>query len=592
MGSFFGWMLESSLLVLMILVIRRTFTGRVRYAGIYALWLLVLLRFLVPVNVISTPFSVGDAVSQRVSSWKLTQQVQKDGANAGLSGQSRGQQSGIGELIDLGSARVLSGGQQEEFAGIRSGKLADPAVVPAEKTPLQKLAGIADWKEVLKGVWAAVSGGLLLWFLLSNMRLVRRLKRSRVLWGTRGRIKIYAASGMKNPCLYGFFRPVIYIPESLLLGGKERRADEEELEQIITHEYVHYLHRDHIWGMFRMLLVSVYWFHPFVWLAVSCSKKDAELFCDETVIFMLGEERRFCYGEMLVRLAGDARWGDFRYSLMPMSRRGKEMERRIRAISDRKRYSRWVLLPLLLIVAATLGITCSTGVGPLEREKKIARQALEERGEKEKGGEEKNERRDLGEQTREQPLHSEYILSEYEKWLGGFRPLSGIPFKENASGKEEEVAQQAGSAAQQGEGAASLPASIGKGEAGRQTEPEAVAKEAYGEAFQRYIQTFTDAVNTGDTGKMHQVLAVGSEVYEQQCALVKNYYKRGIREEVKNCSISSVTFTTSFQVDICSKEKIKVTYGDATTKVVKQKYQYTCEMVDGDWIITGMSELS
>ena len=67
MSSFLGWMLESSLLVLMILGIRKIFMGKIRYAGIYALWFVVLLRFMIPVNFISTPFSVGTIISDIVS---------------------------------------------------------------------------------------------------------------------------------------------------------------------------------------------------------------------------------------------------------------------------------------------------------------------------------------------------------------------------------------------------------------------------------------------------------------------------------------------------------------------------------------------
>ena len=40
-----------------------------------------------------------------------------------------------------------------------------------------------------------------------------------------------------------FSNPAIYFP-------KEIYADSEEIEQIITHEYVHYMHKDHIWAMF------------------------------------------------------------------------------------------------------------------------------------------------------------------------------------------------------------------------------------------------------------------------------------------------------------------------------------------------------
>ena len=70
MGSFFAWLMESSLLVMMIFTIRRIFTGKISYAGIYALWLVVLLRFMIPVNFISTPFSAAKICSGMFSAWE------------------------------------------------------------------------------------------------------------------------------------------------------------------------------------------------------------------------------------------------------------------------------------------------------------------------------------------------------------------------------------------------------------------------------------------------------------------------------------------------------------------------------------------
>ena len=73
MAEFGLWMLESSLLVLMILGIRKAFTGKISYAAVYALWLVAALRFLVPVNIIPTPFGIGTMVSDVVSSWKASE---------------------------------------------------------------------------------------------------------------------------------------------------------------------------------------------------------------------------------------------------------------------------------------------------------------------------------------------------------------------------------------------------------------------------------------------------------------------------------------------------------------------------------------
>ena len=90
---------------------------------------------------------------------------------------------------------------------------------------------------------------------------------------------------------------------------------------------------------------------------------------------------------------------------------------------------------------------------------------------------------------------------------------------------------------------------------------------------------------------LQQVLVFGSEVYEQQSNIAVNYYNRGIREEVKSYSIVSANIIKDNQVEINSKEKIKVYYADGTSKIVRQEYKYTCEKIDGNWIITKMSDI-
>lgn len=535
MGSFWEWILESSLLVMMILGIRRVFMGRIRYAGIYALWFVVLLRFMIPVNFISTPISIGNIISDKFPSWMQGQTEEEQ--DAMLSGQNSQRLRGMKSA----QVKMESGAfYQNAEAGAARERLRDF---------LSRWSQI-NWKLILRNIWLVVSGIFFLWLILSNVCLIRRLKKDRRYYGKRGHVKIYVASGIHNPCLYGFFRPVIYLPQNLVGDGS--RVKEQELEQIITHEYVHYCHGDHLWAMLRVLLVSVYWFDPFLWLAVSCSKKDAELFCDETVIHQLGEERRLEYGKMLVSLASDARWGDFRYPVMPMSRKGRELEKRIRAISNPGRYSKWVLIPLITAVIVAAGITCSTGIKPMAKETKMAGISAENTSDSQQFP-------DMSEGEKLQ-AEKEFVQDNTD----------------NGNGDSDDS------------GLESLEQSL--------TEEDAVSFSSYNantieRAFQAYIDTFTNAVNTGNTDQMDEVLAPDSKVYRQQCDLVKNYYKRRIHEEVKSCSISSVNTIASNQVTVNSREKIKVYYGDGTTKLVRQKYQYTCEYRDKGWIITKMDEI-
>lgn len=517
MVTFLEWMLESSLLVLMVLGIRKIFMGKVHYAAIYSLWIVVLLRFMIPVNFISTPVSVANLFEKSFFALDDTKaDFQSGGTADGLTS---------ADLLSLKSTGQIS--DPENFSGSDMGEAEDGGFFKTEAVAgngvsvFTMLSSMTRWYPVWMYGRAVVAVLLLLWFVLSNAGLLRSMRADRHLYGQRGRLKIYTVSQLQTPCLYGFIEPAIYLPKSLLAPGS---INENELEQIITHEYVHYQHRDHIWAMLRMLVVSIHWYNPFVWIAASYSKKDAELFCDETVIHMLGEENRFRYGRMLVRLAGNGKWGDFRYSMMLMSRRGKEMEGRIRAISGKRRYSKWMFLPLGAALVVAVAVTCSSGI----------------------------------------------------ETLTGQEPASKV------KASEQKQAEQPASKAKASE------QSIENTET-RQSAPQYANN--YEEAFDHYIQSFTDAVNTGNIQDLDQVLLEGSDVYQQQCAIVQNYHKRGIREEIMNYSISSASKRTADQVSIDSDEEILVRYSDDTSKVVRQKYRYTCEYVDRGWIVTSMQEI-
>lgn len=515
MENFFEWLLESSLLVLMIFGIRKIFMGKIRYACIYILWLIVLFRFLIPVNVISTPFSVGNVISGAVSSWKESKTVEVYDGASGFSGTALMQESGT-DVHTQDTAAVS--GRTDKNRSKSENELPEGEL----RTDVWNVLEIGRW---------LVSGALFLCLLFSNLRLMGSLKRSRVLYGSRGRIKIYMVPKIKSPCLYGFVNPAIYLPK-MSASGDGLWTDEDGMKQIIMHECVHYRHGDHIWSMLCMILVSVYWYDPFLWLAVSSFKKDAELFCDETVIRTLGEKKRFCYGRLLLSMAGDTGWGDFRYSMVPMSRRGKEMKQRICAITAKKCYTKRTLLLLVFAVSLAFGLTCSTGFAPFgKKETAAASQAA-------------------------------WLLGRN---TGLFQKTDSLLF-ENGGQRLSQT------------GMTGLQDALSYYDSCRET-------------FSQYISIFTEAVNTGDTARLNEVLAVDSEVYEQQSAIVKNYYKRGIHEKVISWSVTKMNDTGVRQVEIQSKEKIRVYYKDGGSKIVRQKYRYTCEERGGKWVITKMDEV-
>ena len=71
MVDFMLWFLESSLLILFVLGIRKIFSGKISYRAIYALWLVVVFRFMIPVNIIPTPFGFADNMKKSIDHLEL-----------------------------------------------------------------------------------------------------------------------------------------------------------------------------------------------------------------------------------------------------------------------------------------------------------------------------------------------------------------------------------------------------------------------------------------------------------------------------------------------------------------------------------------
>lgn len=128
----------------------------------------------------------------------------------------------------------------------------------------------------------------------NNLRFAARLHRSRCpLDIPEFPLPVYLMEGLSSPCLSGLFHPAIYLTP-------EVAENETALRHVLAHEATHYAHKDHIWSALRCTALALHWYNPLVWLAVSLSKADGELACDEGAVRRLGEEERIPYGRTLV----------------------------------------------------------------------------------------------------------------------------------------------------------------------------------------------------------------------------------------------------------------------------------------------------
>ena len=242
--------ISASWLVLAVLVLRLVSKRSPKWMNVL-LWGIVALRLVLP-------FSIESALSLIPSAETVSPAaVQFDPAPTITSGVS---------VIDNAVNPSLS----EHFS----------AVPTASVNPLYVWTEIAGW------VWLIGLGAMLLYALVSYLRLRRRVSVSLPVQD-----HIYLCDAISSPFILGVVKPHIYLPSDL---------DEVQRQNVLAHEQAHLARRDHWWKPLGFALLAVYWFNPVLWLAYTLLCRDIELACDERVIRTMDESAVKTYSTVLL----------------------------------------------------------------------------------------------------------------------------------------------------------------------------------------------------------------------------------------------------------------------------------------------------
>jgi len=242
--------ISASWLVLAVLVLRLISKRSPKWVNVL-LWGIVALRLILP-------FSIESALSLIPSAETVSPAaVQFDPAPTITSGVS---------VIDNAVNPSLS----EHFS----------AVPTASVNPLYVWTEIAGW------VWLIGLGAMLLYALVSYLRLRRRVSVSLPIQD-----HIYLCDAISSPFILGVVKPHIYLPSGL---------DEVQRQNVLAHEQAHLARRDHWWKPLGFALLAVYWFNPVLWLAYALLCRDIELACDERVIRTMDESAVKTYSTVLL----------------------------------------------------------------------------------------------------------------------------------------------------------------------------------------------------------------------------------------------------------------------------------------------------
>jgi beta-lactamase regulating signal transducer with metallopeptidase domain len=348
------------------------FRKKVSPSFIYALWLLVAVRLLLPFSFGNSDISVMNILPQvGVGVWVeglYASEQSNDTSNSNNTAQSSdmAQTNNIAQSNDTSQSNntaqfhdTVNSSSTPDIAG----DTPSTTVITPDASDSQNLTNAKSSVEnslrteaVLKYVYLAGALLSVIIFAAGNIGFYRKLRRSRKLSGLHSPLKVYVTQAIPGPCLFGLISPAVYLTPRAL-------ESETKARHILAHELTHFRHFDHIWGFVRMLAVTLHWYNPLVWLAALLSKQDGELCCDAGTVKVLGEKSRLSYARTLIETAADGRRVDILCAASTLSVGKHGMKGRISMLSKKRKTATVLLCAALLLTAVAVGCTFTSAEG-------------------------------------------------------------------------------------------------------------------------------------------------------------------------------------------------------------------------------------
>lgn len=356
-----AWILSSSVLILAVLQLRWVLRGKVNPRTQYALWLLVLVRLVLPFSLFSSGLSIQNVSDQLLDRPEIQQFYEKTDTPV-LPEEDPGELPGIpdGQATD---DPVIQTQQNPVFVPQDRNPQQNPAVSQNDSQQLPQIPETPVQTEpvslgaVLFRVWISGMGLMAFWMVLCNAHFAAGLRKSRRrLDIPQSPIEVYITKKVETPCLFGLFSPAVYLTP-------EAAEDRQVMGYVLTHELTHYRQFDHVWSLLRGVCLVIHWYNPLVWVAFRASRQDCEMACDEGTLKQLGEAHRGDYGRTLIALATQTRLRGTMLAATTMADGKKAIRERIVILMKNPKTALITMVALILVCALIVGCTFT---GPVE----------------------------------------------------------------------------------------------------------------------------------------------------------------------------------------------------------------------------------
>jgi bla regulator protein BlaR1 len=324
--------IQSSVVIILILLIQKILRGRLGIRWHYLLWFLLLIRLAIP-WLPDSRISIFNFVPRSIQQGRLIESFTQTRSTDGMGFYIRSQSAITRETTDeSGTASV-------------SFTLALPALWLIG-TAL--IAGYVCVRNI--NLWLTVKRERP----ITDQEILDLLEDCKMEMGVQTIIGVVVSDKIKSPALFGFVRPRLLLPQGLL-----ETCGLEELRYVFIHELAHLKQRDIYFGWLMALLQIAHWFNPLMWFAFRRMRADRELACDGLAISMMDADEPPRYSQTIVNLLENFSQVSYVPSVAGILEDKSQIERRIKMIAGYKKPSRtrWAGAMLLLAILACVVLT-------------------------------------------------------------------------------------------------------------------------------------------------------------------------------------------------------------------------------------------
>ena len=346
--------LSAALMIVAIIILRALTIERFPKKTFLVLWWIALLRLLIPFSIPSVmsiyswispdvPKAVHQEVQEITESQSTSEPVLKIPSE--ILQNASPQEDAVSVVPEQTRSEVVENSTQFEMTPIP-----DTDIEYIEVKPSKSFSEI--FFDMLPVIWGIGIGVIAAFFGINYWRGIREFRMSLPVenefvneWLSshqlRRNITIRQYDCIHTPLTYGIFRPVILLPKESL------KQPPSTLNFILTHEWVHIRRFDCVTKILLTAALCIHWMNPLVWVMYLLFNRDIELSCDETVLHLLGRNRRSDYALALIDM--EEQKSGFASFASGFGRNA--IEERIRAIMKMKKASLITILAAVVVVA-------------------------------------------------------------------------------------------------------------------------------------------------------------------------------------------------------------------------------------------------